>query len=283
MEETHCTPSVSALRQRTMLASQPAGFQVDQLFVHVLQDDEELAAHAATRAATLLRAAIRARGRARIVFSAANSQLRMVHHLTANTCLDWHAIEIFHVDEYEGISSDAPTSFRRWVRQHVVDRVHPRVVHYLAGDALDIEAECHRYAELLAAAPIDVALLGFGENGHIGFNDPHEADFHDPLPVRRVTLDDRCRLQQCKEGHFADLALVPRIGLTLTCPTLLSARSLVCSVPGRHKAEAVRNALEWPVSESCPGSILRTHQDAHLYIDTDSAGLLTGRNLGSQT
>ena len=139
-----------------------------------------------------------------------------------------------------------------------MERVQPRLVHYLARDAPDVGQEYGRYAGLLAAAPIDVALMGHGENGHIGFNDPHEADFHHPY----------------KEGPLADPALVPRAGLTLRCPALMAARVIVCCVPGRHKAEAVRNALELPILEFCPGSILRAHQNAHLFVDTGSASLL---------
>jgi glucosamine-6-phosphate deaminase len=118
-------------------------------------------------------------------------------------------------------------------------------------------------------------LLGIGENGHIGFNDPHEANFRDPLAVRRVTLDRRCRYQQYAEGHFETPEMVPGAGLTLTCPTLMSAEGIVCSVPGARKAAAVRSALEEGVSEVCPGSVLREHANAHLFLDVKSASLLS--------
>jgi glucosamine-6-phosphate deaminase len=186
-------------------------------------------------------------------------------------------VEVFHVDEYVGISSEAPASFRRWVRRNFVERVHPGQVHYLNGDAGDADAECRRYAELLSEARVDLALLGIGENGHIGFNDPHEADFDDPYLVRPVTLDDRCRMQQYTEDHFPDLALVPEVGLTLTCPALMSADAVVCTVPGPQKAEAVQKALELTISESCPGSILRVHRNASLFLDSDSASRLARR------
>ncbi|MEO8663186.1 MAG: 6-phosphogluconolactonase [Bryobacteraceae bacterium] len=258
-----------------MITAETRTFQADALIVHILPDRMALAGEAASYAGSLIRAAILEKGSARVLFSAANSQLDMVRLLTAMPDIDWQAVDVFHVDEYEGVGPDAPISFRRWVREQVADRVHPRVVHYLAGDAADIERECARYGELLAAAPLDLAFLGFGENCHIGFNDPHEADFNDPLPVRRVTLDERCRLQQFAEGHFTDAELVPRAGLTLSCPTLVSADAVVCCVPGPRKAEAVRNALELKVSEAYPGSILRSHRNAHLFLDTESAALLT--------
>ncbi|MBI5280675.1 MAG: 6-phosphogluconolactonase [Candidatus Solibacter usitatus] len=247
---------------------------MDGLEVLILKDAAALGAEAAGLAGALIRRAVSEKGIARAIFSAANSQLEMVRGLTALPDIDWGGVEVFHADEYEGVGPDAPISFRRWVREEVVERVKPRHAYYLAGDAADIEQECARYGKLLAAAPIDVAFLGFGENGHIGFNDPHEADFNDPYAVRRVTLDYRCRFQQYREGHFTDPADVPRAGLTLSCPALVSAAEIICCVPGRQKAEAVRNALEGPVEESCPGSILRRHPRAHLLLDFDSASLL---------
>jgi glucosamine-6-phosphate deaminase len=232
---------------------------------------------AARQAGSLLERRIREAGCARIVVSAANSQLETIGALTRLAEIDWRFVEVFHVDEYVGLPASHPASFRLWVKNRLADLVQPGKVHYLAGDAADPDQECRRYGKLLAAGPIDVAFLGFGENGHIGFNDPHEADFADPLPVRRVTLDEKCRLQQVGEGHFPDLAAVPTEALTLTCPTLVSARDIICSVPDQRKAEAVKTALEGPVAPSCPGSIIRTHPRAYLYLDTSSASLLTER------
>ncbi len=263
-----------------MISSEIDRFLVDSMEVLILKDETALGTEAAGLGGRLIRKAISEKGVARVVFSAANSQLEMVRVLTALPGIDWSAVEVFHVDEYEGVSDDASISFRRWVRERIVERVHPRQAHYLAGDAADLEQECERYGKLLAAAPIDVAFLGFGENCHIGFNDPHEADFNDPYPVRRVTLDDRCRLQQYKEGHFTDPAKVPSAGLTLSCPALVSAVEIVCCVPGRQKAEAVQAALEGPVAEAHPGSILRTHARAHLFLDASSASLLARRAAG---
>lgn len=241
--------------------------------VRVFENEQLLGSAAAEDGARLMMQSIREHGRARVIFSAANSQLEMIGALTARADIDWSCVEVFHVDEYVGVSDTDAISFRRWIRECVEDRVHPWKIHYLAGDASDIDAECRRYSGLLASAPIDISFLGFGENGHIGFNDPHEADFHDPHPVRTVTLDERCRLQQVREGHFTGLDAVPRLGLTLTCPTLVAATHIICCVPGPWKAEAVRNALEGPISPACPGSILRTHPNARIYLDPESASL----------
>ena len=246
--------------------------------VRVFQSKTELGSAAARQAGPILERRIREAGRARIILSAANSQLETIDALAHLSGLDWRAVEVFHVDEYVGLAASHPASFRLWVKTRFADRVNPGAVHYLAGDASDPDAECRRYGALLSAAPIDIAFLGFGENGHIGFNDPHEANFADPYAVRRVTLDDRCRRQQVDEGHFPDLASVPREAMTLTCPTLVSAAHIICCVPDRRKAEAVKNALEGPVTPACPGSIVRTHARACLYLDEDSASLLAARH-----
>jgi glucosamine-6-phosphate deaminase len=246
-----------------------------RLSIHILETREEMGREAATRAAELIRSAIHENGWVRLVFSAANSQLPMLETLTSFVDIDWKCVEVFHVDEYRGMAATHPASFSGWIKRNLDDRVHPAKAHYLAGDAPDLTAECQRYGDLLSAAQIDISFLGFGENGHIGFNDPHEADFSDPYKVRAVTLDERCRLQQVNEGHWPGLDAVPDMGLTLTCPTLVNADHLICCVPGASKAEAVRNAVEGPVSPACPGSLLRTHKNADLYLDLESASLLS--------
>jgi len=250
-------------------------FVKGRLRVSVFDTSEALGRAAALHAAMLIREAICERHSARVVFSAANSQLEVVHNLTIMEGIDWSRVEVFHVDEYVGLPAAHPASFRRWIRERIIEQVHPGAVNYLAGDAADLGAECRRYENLLAASPLDVSFLGFGENGHIGFNDPHEADFQDTCAVRRVTLDDRCRFQQVNEGHWPGLDSVPDTGLTLTCPALVSARHVICCVPDVRKAGAVSLALEGPISPVCPGSLIRTHPRAHLYLDRNSASLLS--------
>ena len=149
------------------------------------------------------------------------------------------------------------------------------MTHYLQGDARDLETEIARYTQLLDEAPIDLAFAGFGENGHIAFNDPPVANFEDPLTVKIVTLDDACRHQQAGEGHFPDFDSVPLRALTITCSGLFRAEAWVCNVPDFRKAEAVRNALEGLISESCPASLVRKHPNSYVFLDLPSASLLS--------
>lgn len=233
-----------------------------------------LGAAAADRAAGIIQSAVADRGHARIIVATGNSQIDFIDALTAKPGVPWAAVTIFHMDEYAGMSDSHPASFRRWIRERVIERVHPARAEYLIGDADDIAEECRRYAALLEEAPIDMAFVGIGENGHIAFNDPHVADFQDTAAVKVVSLDEACRRQQVGEGHFPSLEAVPREALTLTCPALMRAGHLVCSVPESRKAAAVKAALEGPLTEACPASVLRTHPDAWLYLDTESASLL---------
>ncbi len=245
------------------------------LFIAVSDYKDDLAAAAARKAAELIRAAVYRNGHARIVVATGNSQVAMMQHLVRLPDIPWSAVEAFHLDEYVGLPATHRASFRLWVKTRFADLVHPGTVHYLNGDAEDLDAELQRYSKLLAEASLDLCFVGIGENGHIGFNDPHVADFHDAALVKRVTLDDACRRQQVGEGHFPNLAAVPLEAVTFTCPAVVSAKALVCSVPDLRKAEAVRNALEGELSTTCPASLLRTHPQVFLYLDTESASLLS--------
>lgn len=229
---------------------------------------------AGREAEQLIRRAIGDRGVARIVVGAANSQLEIMHTIATSGLIDWAHVEVFHMDEYVGLPDTHPASFRRWVKEHLVDPASAGRVHYVKGDAVNPEEEAVRYARLLSAAPIDLVLLGFGENGHIAFNDPHVADFNDPDPVKVVEMDERCRQQQVGEGHFENLAAVPRKAITLTCSALFSAREWIATVPEKRKAEAVKCAFLGPISEDCPASLIRRHPSVSVYLDTDSASLL---------
>ncbi len=242
--------------------------------VRIFDSPAELGRAAARDAETIILEAVAARGEARIIVATGNSQLHTVEALTSSEFIDWSVVDVFHLDEYVGLPATHPASFRYWIRTRVEERVRPRSVNYIEGDAPDLEAELRRYSTLLDAAPVDLTFIGIGENGHIAFNDPHVADFADPLTVRRVTLDEACRRQQVGEGHFPTLADVPAEACTVTCSALLRMGKWICSVPDRRKAEAVRDALRGPVTEACPASLIQQHHTALVYLDRDSASLI---------
>ena len=234
----------------------------------------ELAAAAAEQAAACLRDALAQQGHARAILASATSQIQFLAALTAPPDLDWSRVTLFHMDEYLGIADDHPASFRRFLREHVLSRIHPQAFHFIAGDAPEPLEETDRYAALLREAPLDLCCLGIGENGHVAFNDPPVADFDDPRTLKLVQLDEACRQQQVGEGCFPTLEAVPRYAYTLTVPTLCRAGRLVCVVPERRKATAVRDTLRGPVSTACPASVLRRQSHATLFLDADSAALL---------
>jgi glucosamine-6-phosphate deaminase len=250
-------------------------FEVDQLDVRVFDDVHALAVSATEDAAHAVRDAIDGDGLARVVFASGNSQLEFLDALVRRHDVDWSRVVGFHMDEYVGIDPDHPASFRRYMRERIEARVTMAAFHYLRGDAIDPDAEAARYAELLRDGPIALCCLGIGENGHLAFNDPPVADFADPLDVKVVALEDTSRRQQVGEGHFASLADVPTHAITVTVPALLRAARVLAIVPEARKAEPVRAALTGPVGTACPASALRTHPHATLYLDADSAALVS--------
>lgn len=246
----------------------------DQLEVREYPNRRILGLQSAVSAADTILSAIGERGEARVIFACAPSQNEFLESLTAAP-IEWRFVSAFHMDEYAGISGEHPQSFRRYLAEHLLSRIGPvRAFHPIAGEAADPRHECERYGKLLAAAPIDLVCLGIGENGHLAFNDPPVADFHDPALAKVVELDASCRQQQVNDGCFVSLEAVPTHALTLTIPALMRARVVSCVVPGPRKAAAVRETLLGPVSTSCPASILRTHPRAVLHIDTQAASLL---------
>lgn len=216
-------------------------------------------------------------GAARVIFACAPSQHEFLASLTAIPGIDWSKVTIFHTDEYIGLPEDHPSSFRSFHRKHLLEKITPAAFHGIRGESEDPEAECLRYAALLAESPIDLLCMGIGENGHIAFNDPLVADFEDPLPVKVVGLDGASRQQQVHDGCFPDIDSVPDKAITLTCPTLLAAKRLVCVVPGPRKAAAISNTLRSAsISPLIPSSILRLHPRGTLHLDYHSAKFLTG-------
>lgn len=246
-------------------------FQVEGLPVAVYRDEASLGAAAAADMATIVRAAIAARGRANLILATGNSQLAFLRALRAAPDIDWSRVTAFHMDEYIGIDPDHRASFPRFLRQHFFDHVQGATFYPVPGDADRVAATCAEYEALLRAHPADAVALGYGENGHLAFNDPPYAEFDDPVWVKAIKLDQASRRQQLGEGHFDSLDEVPTHAITLTVPALLAAARVLCIVPEARKAKAVHDCLTLPVSEDRPGSVLRTVAHARLYLDQDSA------------
>ncbi|MCX8154934.1 MAG: glucosamine-6-phosphate deaminase [Verrucomicrobiae bacterium] len=257
-------------------------FKVEALAVRVYDSQPAMAAAAAAEVRDYLAAVLAAQGQARVILASAASQEQFLAALTALPGVEWGRVRLFHMDEYLGISAEHPASFRRFLRERVELKVRPLAFHYIQGEALEPLQEIERYTALLSEGPVDLCCLGIGENGHIAFNDPPVADFADRRVMKLVQLDERCRRQQVGEGAFPNLAAVPQYAYTLTVPALCAARKMVCVVPERRKAEAVRLALAGPVSTQCPASILRRQPQAVLYLDAESAAELSPELLGGR-
>jgi glucosamine-6-phosphate deaminase len=247
--------------------------KIDGLEVNIYDSNESLGAAAAADLAQILRSSIAQRGKAAVIVATGNSQLTFMDHLREQDDIAWNRIVLFHMDEYLGMSDQHPASFRRYIREKLVDYVHPNAFYGMKGDAADAEAELSRYARLLSEHEPVACVLGIGENGHLAFNDP-PADFDSDEDIHIVTLDRQCRLQQVNEGHFATLDDVPTRAISLTVPALLKPEHVLAVVPEARKAAPVKAALEGPVTPHCPASILRTRAHVRLYLDRGSSSLL---------
>jgi len=246
----------------------------DRLPVRVYQSNQAMGLAAALDARDIINQAIGDRGIANIIIATGNSQLSFLHTLRDLDGIDWSNVNVFHLDEYVGIDPTHKASFPLFLRKHIIDAVQPRRFYPVPGQEKDLDRACAEYEELLKRYPADMVALGFGENGHIAFNDPPDARFDDPVWVKVVQLAEASRRQQAGEGHFSSLDEVPREAITLTIPALLAAKHMLCIVPEMRKAAAVHACLTEPVSEDRPGSILRTVSHAQLYLDQDSASQL---------
>lgn len=211
-----------------------------------------------------------------VIFATGASQIDTLRALVGIPRLPWGKITGFHMDEYLDLPATHPASFRRYLREKLTQKVQMKQFFEVDGTAPDPDEECRNYARTIRAADPQLCLLGIGENGHLAFNDPPGADFNDPEDMKIVVLDPMCRQQQAAEGWFQSLDEVPQRALTLTIPTLFRVPKLIVSVPGQRKAKIVRRSLEEPVSTDCPATLLRTHPDATLFLDQESAAELDG-------
>jgi len=209
-----------------------------------------------------------------IIFAAAPSQNEFLSSLSQQPGVEWSRVNAFHMDEYVGLDENAPQRFSQFLKERIFDKVPINKVYYINGNANDPHIECIRYSHLLKQYPTDIVCMGIGENTHIAFNDPHVADFNDPLGVKVVALDEVSRQQQVNDGCFEHIEDVPAFAITLTVPALLQANSIFCLVPGIKKASAIYYTINSEVNESYPSTSLRNHNNAILYLDKDSAAQL---------
>ncbi|GHT44352.1 glucosamine-6-phosphate deaminase [Bacteroidia bacterium] len=244
----------------------------DKLTIKIFTATEAMAHEAANDVSARIHEVLKEKEFINIIFAAAPSQTGFLYALAACD-IEWERVNAFHMDEYIKLPKEAPQGFGNFLRRCLFDLVPLHQVFYLNGLG-DVDEECMRYSALLSKYPVDIVCLGIGENGHIAFNDPHVADFKDPLSVKVVRLDEICRQQQVNDHCFDRIEDVPRLALTLTIPTLLSVPYLHCVVPFRSKAQAVYNTLNGEISENCPASVLRTKENAILYLDQESSSLL---------
>jgi glucosamine-6-phosphate deaminase len=242
--------------------------------VVIRETKDELGSSAAEHGATFLRSALLESGEANIILATGMSQFEMLAHLVTLPYIDWSRVTVFHLDEYVGLPSTHPASFRRYLRERFVERLaHPmRAFHEINAEG-DPEAECLRLNALIADSPISVAFIGIGENGHLAFNDP-PADFETEVPYIVVNLDEACRRQQLGEGWFPTLEDVPRQAISMSIRQILKSKEIVCTVPDERKARAVQQAVEGPVTPDVPASILQRHPATTLFLDPPAASLL---------
>jgi glucosamine-6-phosphate deaminase len=244
------------------------------MILKVFEDKISLARAAAEQASTTIRRAIRDHGQARLIAATGASQFEFLDALTKAPDIDWQRVDLFHLDEYIGLPITHPGSFRKMLMEHIVEKTGIVRYHLIDGCAADPLAVVRKVGEELAAAPIDIAFVGIGENGHVAFNDP-PADFATEDPYIIVNLDEACRRQQVGEGWFADLSQVPRRAISMSPRQILQAKEIVVVVPDKRKAQAVKACLEGEISPMTPASILRRHSNATVYLDHNSASLLS--------
>lgn len=247
---------------------------VDKLKVFIAPNAEDMGTAAAKAIADRMLKVYEEKGELRMMFAAAPSQNTTLKALLETPGLPWDKVTAFHMDEYVGISDQAPQSFRNYLYKAVFSKAPFKKVYYIEGDAPDAQKAADEYAKLLNEAPLDIIVLGIGENGHIAFNDPPFSSFTEKEDVKVITMAERSRIQQVNDGCFSALELVPHDAITVTIPSFMKAEALFCVVPNNRKAEAVRKTLKEDVSEDCPASVLRRHDNAFLYIDEEAASLL---------
>ena len=242
--------------------------------IDISKDAQELGRKSGDRAAEIIKKAIAEKGQANIILATGTSQFETLQRLLTHGDIDWGKVVMFHLDEYIGLPVTAPASFRKYLKERFIDQVPALKAYHLIDGEADPAQECARLGELIAAHPIDMAQVGIGENGHLAFNDP-PADFYTEQPYIVVELDEACRRQQFNEGWFKTMDEVPRQAISMSIQQILKSKAIVCSVPDERKAQAVKDCVELPISSKHPAGILKTHDDCQLFLDENSASLLS--------
>ena len=249
------------------------------MVIKCFSDKWDMAKVAAEQAAAELRGVIDKRGKARIVAATGAAQFEFLEALTSLPGIDWTRVEMFHLDEYIGLPASHPASFCRFLKERLIQKTGI-TKHFLLDGEQDPVEVIRRTGEVLQAAPVDLAFVGIGENGHLAFNDP-PADFETQEQYIVVKLDEACRRQQLGEGWFASLTDVPERAISMSIRQILKATKIICIVPDARKAKAVKACLEGEIGPLAPASILRTHANTTIYLDQHSAGLLNPDTLAS--
>ncbi len=249
-------------------------FKKDKLVVEIYENRDLMGQAAAKDIAECIKNLLKHKETINMIFAAAPSQNDVLASLVNDKSIEWNRINAFHMDEYIGLDKNAPQGFGNFLKEHIFGLVPFKSINYIDITATDPEKEAERYGKLLLEYPTDIVVMGIGENGHIAFNDPDVADFNDPKVVKPVALDNICRQQQVNDGCFKQLSDVPTHAMTLTVPTLCKADYMFCIVPAATKANAVYNTINGEISEKCPATILRTQDNAKLYLDNLSSRLL---------
>jgi glucosamine-6-phosphate deaminase len=239
--------------------------------IQIFPTKKEMGKAAAQKAAAILKDAIDRKGKATFVIATGASQFEFLESLVQIDSIDWSKTTMFHLDEYVGIPDDHPASFRKYLNDRFISKVHPGDVYLIKGDAKDPEQECDHLNRIIGGYVIDISFVGIGENGHLAFNDP-PADFNTEKPYIIVTLDEVCRKQQIGEGWFKSLEDVPKRAISMSVKQIMKSKNIICTVPDKRKAQAVRDCFKGDeISPNCPASILKKHDNCFIFLDENSS------------
>jgi glucosamine-6-phosphate deaminase len=248
-------------------------FRKDHLMVKVYENKNSMGKAAAEEAAKILVDAIKEKGEATFIAATGASQFEFLENLSSISSIDWSKTSMFHLDEYIGLPETHPASFRRYLKERLINKVHPGNVYLIKGDTKNPELECERLGKIIIQKEIDVAFVGIGENGHLAFNDP-PADFDTKKPYLVVELDDACRKQQLGEGWFKNFDEVPKRAISMSIEQIMKSKKIICTVPDSRKAQAVKDCFgDQNISPEHPASILKNHESVFLFLDKDSTKL----------